>query len=131
MYAASVGHGVTETTVTAMAAAGAAYEVNLNGVVDQYGVVGLAVGSGNVTTVVVTAQDGETRLTYTVTVLAGRRTERQSKIREVTVPYVSQALRNAPAQLVSAEGQTFQIGKAAQLRRYRPGQLVFTEGQRF
>ena len=66
-YAASVGHGVTATTVTAMAAAGAAYEVKLNGVVDQDGVVGLAVGSGNVIAVIVTAQDGKTTQTYTVT----------------------------------------------------------------
>ena len=66
-YTASVGHGVTATTVTAMAAAGAAYEVKLNGVVDQDGVVGLAVGSGNVIAVIVTAQDGKTTQTYTVT----------------------------------------------------------------
>ena len=70
-YTASVGHAVTETTVTASAAAGAAYEVKLNGVVDQDGVVGLAVGSGNVITVVVTAQDGQTTQTYTVTVMRG------------------------------------------------------------
>ena len=44
MYTASVGHGVTETTVTASVVAGAAYEVMLNGVVDQDGVVGLVVG---------------------------------------------------------------------------------------
>ena len=67
-YTASVGHAVTETTVTAMAAAEAGYEVKLNGVVDQDGVVGLAVGSGNVIAVVVTAQNGETTQTYTVTV---------------------------------------------------------------
>ena len=67
-YTASVGHAVTEATVTATADAGAAYEVKLNDVVDQDGVVGLAVGSGNVITVVVTAEDGETTQTYTVTV---------------------------------------------------------------
>ncbi len=67
-YTASVGHAVTETTVTAMAAAEAGYEVKLNGVVDQDGVVGLAVGSGNVIAVVVTAQNGETTQAYTVTV---------------------------------------------------------------
>ena len=59
-YTASVGHAVTETTVTATAAAEAAYEVKLNGVVDQDGVVGLVVGSGNVISVVVTAEDGGT-----------------------------------------------------------------------
>ena len=47
-YTAAAGHGVTETTVRATAVAGAAYEVKLNGVVDQDGVVGLEVGSGNV-----------------------------------------------------------------------------------
>ena len=67
-YTASVAHGVTETTVTATAAAGAAYEVKLNGVVDQDGVVPLAVGSGNVIAVVVTAQDGKMTQTYSVTV---------------------------------------------------------------
>ena len=67
-YTTSVAHGVTETTVAATAAAGAAYEVKLNGVVDQDGVVPLAVGAGNVITVVVTAQDGESSRTYSVTV---------------------------------------------------------------
>ena len=68
-YTASVGDAVTETTVTAtLADAGAAYEVKLNGVVDQDGIVPFAVGDGNVIGVVVTAQDGEATTTYTVTV---------------------------------------------------------------
>ena len=67
-YMASVANSVTETTVTATAFAGAAFEVKLNGVVDQDGIVGLVVGSGNVVAVVVTAQDGESSQTYTVTV---------------------------------------------------------------
>ena len=67
-YTASVGHAVAETTVTAAAAAGATYEMKLNGVVDQDGVVPLAVGDGNVIAVVVTAQDGETTQSYSVTV---------------------------------------------------------------
>ena len=67
-YTASVGHAVAETTVTATVAAGGTYEVKLNGVADQDGIVGLAVGDGNVFTVVVTAQDGESTQTYTVTV---------------------------------------------------------------
>ena len=54
-------------TVSA-ASAGSAYEVRLNGVVDQDGVVPLVVGSGNVIAVVVTAQDGEMTQTYSVTV---------------------------------------------------------------
>ena len=67
-YTASVGHAVAETTVTVTAAAVATYKVKLNGVVDQDGIVGLVVGDGNVIGVVVTAQDGETTQTYTVTV---------------------------------------------------------------
>ena len=68
-YTAAVAHDVSAVTVTAsVASAGAAFEVKLNGVVDQDGVVLLVVGFGNVITVVVTAQDGETTQTYTVTV---------------------------------------------------------------
>ena len=67
-YTTSVVHAVTETTVTATAVAGAAYVVKLNGVVDQDGIVPLAVGDGNVIAVVVTAQDGEATTKYTVTV---------------------------------------------------------------
>ena len=67
-YTASVGHGVTETTVTASVVAGAAYEIKLNGVVDQDGVVLLTVGAGNVISVIVSAQDGESSQTYSVTV---------------------------------------------------------------
>ena len=42
-----------------VASAGSAYEVRINSVVDQDGVVPLAVGAGNVIAVVVTAQDGK------------------------------------------------------------------------
>ena len=56
------------TVAVSVASAGSAYEIRLNGVVDQDGVVPLAVGAGNVITVVVTAQDGESTQTYTVTV---------------------------------------------------------------
>ena len=69
VYTASVANSVTETTVMASASdANASVEVKVNGVVDQDGIVPLAVGAGNVITVVVTAQDGETTQTYTVTV---------------------------------------------------------------
>ena len=71
-YTASVGHAVTETTVTvtaiAAAEAGAVIEVKVNGVVDQDGIVPMRVGSGNVITVIETAQDGGTTQMYTVTV---------------------------------------------------------------
>ena len=68
-YTASVANTVTETTVRAtVVSAGSAYEIHLNGVVDQDHVVPLVVGSGNVIAVEVTAQDGVTSQTYTVTV---------------------------------------------------------------
>ena len=67
-YAASVANDVTETTVTATVNdGGASYTVKLDGVADSDGVIPLAVGS-NVITVEVTAEDGETARTYTVTV---------------------------------------------------------------
>ena len=84
-YTASVGHAAAETTVTPTAAAGAAYEVKLNGVVDQDGVVPLAVGAGNVIAVIVTAQDGETTQTYSVTSFL-RRQESRGAPGEATPP---------------------------------------------
>ena len=67
-YAASVGNEVEQTTVTATANdGGAAYAVKLDGVADADGTVPLDVG-GNVITVEVTAEDGNTAKTYTVTV---------------------------------------------------------------
>ena len=67
-YTASVGNDVTETTVTATANdGGATYAVKLDGVADSDGTVPLAEGS-NVITVEVTAEDGQTTKTYTVTV---------------------------------------------------------------
>ena len=67
-YTASVANDVTETTVTpATNHDGAAYAIKLDGVVDEDGVILLAVG-GNVITIEVTAEDGETTRTYTVTV---------------------------------------------------------------
>ena len=67
-YTAQVANDVTETTVTpAVNHVGAIYAVQLDGQVDADGTVGLAVGE-NVINVVVTAEDGETTRTYTVTV---------------------------------------------------------------
>ena len=67
-YAVSVGHDVTETTVTARPNhAGAAHEVSLDGVADLDGTCELAVGE-NVIAVVVTAEDGMAARTYAVTV---------------------------------------------------------------
>ena len=67
-YTASVGNDVAETTVTATVNdGGASYIVKLDGVEDADGTVPLSVG-GNVTTIEITAEDGQTTKTYTVTV---------------------------------------------------------------
>ena len=60
-------------------------DVKLNGVVDQYFVVGLLVGDGNFMTVEVTAEDRQTKQTYTVTV--ARR--KQSHTSNAPMPSVS------------------------------------------
>ena len=59
-----------------------------------------------------------------------RRAGRSPKVRVVKVQPVFQTARHAPAQLVAAELQTYQVGEAAQLRRYLPAQLVAVEAQR-
>ena len=67
-YVGSVANSVTETTVTpTVNHSGASYVIKLGGVTDVDGTVSLAVGS-NVITVEVTAEDGDTARTYTVTV---------------------------------------------------------------
>ena len=67
-YTASVANDVDETTVTATTNDDRAdYVVKLDGGVDEDRTVSLAVGE-NVITVVVTAEDGQTTKTYTVTV---------------------------------------------------------------
>ncbi len=67
-YDADVGHDVDETTVTpATNDDRATYVIKLGGVADADGVIPLVVGS-NVIAIEVTAEDGETAKTYTVTV---------------------------------------------------------------
>ncbi len=67
-YSASVANSVTQTTVTpTVSHSGASYVVKMGGTTDSDGTVSLAVGS-NVITIEVTAQDGDTTRTYTVTV---------------------------------------------------------------
>ncbi len=67
-YTASVANRVRKTTVTPTAnQSGATYVVELDGTEDSDGEVSLSVGS-NVITVEVTAEDGNTTQTYTVTV---------------------------------------------------------------
>ena len=67
-YAAAVGNDVEQTTVTARTNDEAAtHMVQLDGVPDTDGTVALAVGE-NVISVAVTAEDGQTTMTYTVAV---------------------------------------------------------------
>ena len=67
-YASSVAHSLTETTVMPRVAHSfATYIIKLNGVTDADGVIALSVGN-NVITIKVTAEDGVTSMTYTVTV---------------------------------------------------------------
>ena len=67
-YTAEVGNDLAETTVSpTLNDAGATYAVRLDGEVDDDGIVPLGVGQ-NAISVVVTAEDGETIRTYTVTV---------------------------------------------------------------
>ena len=67
-YTASVAHGVTQTTVApTVNDGGATYAVKIDGVTDANGVIPLVVG-GNVITIEVTAEDGNTVKTYKVTV---------------------------------------------------------------
>ena len=67
-FTADVPYSLTETTVTATTRdPSATYVINLGGVEDDDGVIPLAAGD-NVITVVVTASDGTTTKTYTVTV---------------------------------------------------------------
>ena len=67
-YTPSVAYSLTETTVTpTVSHSGASYVIKLGGVTDADGVIALSVES-NVITIEVTAEDGETSLTYTITV---------------------------------------------------------------
>ena len=67
-YTPSVAHSLTETTVTPTAHQSfATYVIKLDGVTDADGVIALSVGS-NVITIEVTAEDGESTKTYTITV---------------------------------------------------------------
>ena len=66
-YSARVNNTVTQTTVTpTVNDSGASYIIKLGGTTDTDGTVSLAVGS-NVITVEVTAEDGRTTKTYTIT----------------------------------------------------------------
>ena len=74
-YTASVAHSVTETTVNpTVNHSGASYVIKLDGVTVADGELSLSVGS-NVITVEVTAEDGNTTETYTVTVTRAENTD--------------------------------------------------------
>ena len=77
-YTASVANSVSQTTVTpTLNDSDASYVIRLGGTEDSDGTVSLAVGS-NIITVEVTAEDGTTKKTYTVTVtrlVTSRQTE--------------------------------------------------------
>ena len=67
-YTASVANSVAQTTVApTLNHSGASYVIKLGGVTDTDGVISLSEGS-NVITVEVTAEDGQTTRTYTITV---------------------------------------------------------------
>ena len=67
-YTADVAYSLTETTVTPeLRDSAASYVIKLGGIEDTDGVISLATGS-NVITVEVTAEDGQTTQTYTITV---------------------------------------------------------------
>ena len=67
-YSAVVANGVTQTAVTpTVNHSGASYVIKLGGVTDADGAVSLAVGA-NVITIEVTAEDGNTAQTYTISV---------------------------------------------------------------
>ena len=84
-YAASVANDVTQTAVTpTVNDDGATYEIKLGGVADADGVIPLAVGS-NVITVVVTAEDGNTAKTYTVTVTRAAPPSADATLRSLTL----------------------------------------------
>ena len=78
-YTASAANRVRKTTVTpTVNHSGASYVIELGGVEDTDGVVSLSVGS-NVITVEVTAEDGNTTQTYTVTVTRAENTPATGK----------------------------------------------------
>ena len=87
-YPASVPNGVSQTTVTpTVNHSGASYVIRLDGVRDADGTVTLSVGT-NVITVVVTAQDGLTTRTYTVTVTRAAPLSSDATLRALTLSSV-------------------------------------------
>ena len=111
-YVGRVANSVTETTVTpTVNHSGASYVIKLGSVTDADGTVSLAVGS-NVITVEVTAEDGETTRTYTVTVTrvssdaSTDATLRRLVLRGVDFGTFASATTSYTAQVASSVAQT-------------------------
>ena len=87
-YTAQIANSVTQTTVTqTVNDSGASYVIKLGGVTDADGTVSLAVGS-NVITIEVTAEDGLTTRTYTVTVTRAAPPSTDATLRGLTLSVV-------------------------------------------
>ena len=88
-YTAQVVNTVTQTTVTpAVNDSGARSVIKLGGVTDSDGTVSLAVGS-NVITVEVTAEDGNTTRTYTVTVTRAEPPSTDATLKSLSLSEIS------------------------------------------
>ena len=102
-YAVSVVNSVTETTVTlSVNHSGASYVIKLGGVTDADGTVSLAVGS-NVITVEVTAEDGNTTETYTVTVTRAAPPSRDATLKALSLSDISLSAFRSDATTYSAQ----------------------------
>ena len=109
-YVGSVANSVTETTVTpTVNYSDAGYEIKLGGVTDADGTVSLAAGD-NVITVEVTAKDGQTTRTYTVTVtraaLSTDATLSNLILSDVDIGTFNSAITSYSAQVANSVSQT-------------------------
>ena len=110
-YSAQVANSVTQTTVTpTVNDSGARHIIKLGGVTDSDGTISLAVGS-NVITVEVTAEDGETTKTYTVTVTRSAPPSSDATLSALTLSRVdfgtfSSATTSYSAQVANSVTQT-------------------------
>ena len=94
-YTASVANGVAFTAVSAtLSDSAAGFEIQLDGVADADGVINLAAGS-NVITVVVTAENGDTR-TYTVTVTRERTLSDNAMLEDLELTYGQETVQLVP-----------------------------------
>ena len=102
-YTARVANGVTQTAVRPIVNhSGASYVIRLGGVIDADGTISLAVGS-NVITVRITAQDGQTTRTYTVTVTRSAPLSSDATLRALTLSGVDFGTFDSSRRSYSAE----------------------------